>query len=327
MTTILLSRSDIAALMRPADYIAAAEEGFRAAKQGRAASPPPLHLECTGGGFHAKAASLTTTRDYAALKLNGNFPGNPAQGLPTIQGAILLSDAADGTLLAVMDSGEVTLQRTAAATALAARFLARADSRVVAIIGCGDQARAQLAALLAVLPLSRCLVFDRDADHARRFADLAGRAHDLECVAMPDVASATLAADVIVTVTTSSEPVLDLAQVRPGTFIAAVGADSPHKQELTPALMAASRIVVDVLEQSLAMGDLRHAVAAGLVAASDVHAELGDLVVGNARGREDVAETWIFDSTGTALQDVAAAALIYERAIAAGSGTPFAFNR
>src|SRR5688572_19409190 len=124
VTTILLSRSDIAALMRPADYIAAVEKGFRAAKQGRAMSPPPLHLECAEGGFHAKAASLTTARSYAAFKLNGNFPANPAKGTPTIQGALLLSDAADGTLLAVMDSSEVTVQRTAAATALAARYLA-----------------------------------------------------------------------------------------------------------------------------------------------------------------------------------------------------------
>ena len=324
MTTILLSRSDIAALMRPADYIAAVEEGFRAAKEGRASAPAPLHLECPRGGFHAKGATLSGPRGYAALKLNGNFPGNPGQGLPTIRGALLLCDAADGALLAVMDSGEVTLQRTAAATALAARHLARADSRTVAIIGCGEQAGAQLAALREVLPLERCLACDRDAGRAHAFAR---RDHGIECLAVPELGEATGSADVIVTVTTSQEPVLHGSHVRSGTFIAAVGADSPHKHEIGAGLMAASRVVVDVLEQCLAMGDLRHAVAAGAMTAADVHGDLGDLVAGARAGRSGDAETWIFDSTGTALQDVAAAAAIYERALAAGSGTPFVFDR
>lgn len=323
MTTLMLSRSDIAALMTPADYIAAVEEGFRAGKEGRAVAPPPLHIECEGGGFHAKGASLGGTRSYAALKLNGNFPGNPALGLPTIQGAVLLCDASDGTVLAVMDSAEVTVWRTAAATAVAAKHLARPESAVVAMIGCGEQAAAQLAALRAVLPLQRCLAYDIDADRARRFAQTAL----IECEVAPDIATATRDADVIVTVTTATAPVLDTAQVEPGMFIAAVGTDSPHKQELAPELMAGSHIVVDVLAQCLAMGDLHHAVDAGAVAASDVRAELGDLVTGRAPGRGDDAETWILDSTGTALQDVAAAALIYERAVAAGIGTEFAFDR
>jgi ornithine cyclodeaminase/alanine dehydrogenase-like protein (mu-crystallin family) len=320
MTTIMLSRSDIAALMRPVDYIAAVEEGFRAAKEGRACSPAPLHLECPGGGFHAKAARFD---GYAALKLNGNFPGNRPRGVPTIQGAILLCVAADGTMLAVMDSAEVTAWRTAAATAVAAKYLARPESSVAAIIGCGEQAGTQLAALRAVLPLDQCRVFDLDAARAEACALTA----PIACEVASDVAAAARGADVIVTVTTSAEPILGVAHVAPGTFIAAVGADSPHKRELSAELMAASHIAVDVLEQCLAMGELRHAVASGLTSADVVRADLGDLVTGQARGRTDDAETWVFDSTGTALQDVAAAAIIYQRAMAAGSGTPFAFDR
>lgn len=326
MTTLLLSRSDVAALVQPRDYLAAVEAGFRASKQGMAASPPPLHLACAAGGFHAKGASLVSDRAYVALKLNGNFPANPRIGLPTIRGAILLCDADNGALLAVIDSIEVTVRRTAAATALAARHLARPDSEVLAIIGCGGQADAQLEALLDVLPIARCLAFDLDPGRAQRFAVAGGQAHGLECQSVPDIARATEYADVIVTVTTAQAPVLDRAHVRQGTFIAAVGADSPHKHEIAPDLMAASDIAVDVLEQCLAMGDLHHAVAAGRVAAEDVRADLGDLVTGRARGRTADSQTWIFDSTGSALQDVAAAALIYERASAAGSGLSFDFG-
>src|SRR5262245_46471374 len=121
--TLLLSGADLAALMRPADYLAAVERAFRALGEGAAVSPPPMCVEAHTGAFHAKAASLTGARSYVALKLNGNFPGNPRAGLPTIQGAILLCDADAGEVLAIMDSIEVTLRRTAAATALAARHL------------------------------------------------------------------------------------------------------------------------------------------------------------------------------------------------------------
>src|SRR5690349_16808733 len=124
--TLILSRSDIAALMRPADYLAAVETGFRALAEGRAQAPSPLAIPGQGGAFHAKGASLRLERPYAALKLNGNFPDNPsARGLPTIQGAILLCDGETGAVLAILDSIEITLRRTAAATALAARHLAR----------------------------------------------------------------------------------------------------------------------------------------------------------------------------------------------------------
>src|SRR5688572_15261197 len=132
--SLILTRADISALMTPADYLEAVKDAFRAAKEGRANAPGPMHLPASGGGFHAKGASYRGRRAYAALKLNGNFPGNPARtGLPTIQGAILLCDAENGALLAVMDSIEITLRRTAAASALAARHLARPDSRTALI--------------------------------------------------------------------------------------------------------------------------------------------------------------------------------------------------
>lgn len=322
--TLLLSRSDIAGLMRPADYLEAVEAGFRAGEEGRAAAPAPLALAGDSGAFHAKGASLRLDRLYVALKLNGNFPGNPP-ALPTIQGAILLGDGGNGKLLAVMDSIEVTLRRTAAATALAARFLARRDSHTLLVCGCGAQAEAQLDALAEILPLRRCFAWDREFDRAEAFARKAAR-RGLEAVPVREVADAARGSDAIVTCTTAHRPFLMPADVGPGSFVAAVGADSPDKNEIHPKLMGKARVVVDALEQCLEMGDLRHAVGAGAMRPDDVHAGLGALVAGTAPGRTADDQIFVFDSTGTALQDVAAAAAIYERACRRGGYAAFAFG-
>lgn len=311
--TLILSRGDVAALMDQAAWLEAVETGFAALATGAASSPPPMHVEGEGGGFHAKGASLRLDdRLYVAVKLNGNFPGNPAErGLPTIQGAILLSDGREGRLLAILDSIEVTIRRTAAATALAARYLARPDSGSILICGCGEQGRAQLEALAAVLPLRRAFAWDANGAKAQAFAaDMAVEA-GLEVV--PSGLDAAVRCDLIVTCTPATAPFLSKEMVSPGAFVAAVGADSPHKSELHPDLFAGTRLVCDVTEQCLAMGDLRHAVAAGAATAGDVHAELSDLVSGAKGGRTGPDEIIVFDSTGTAVQDVAAAAFIYER--------------
>ena len=311
---LILARHDIAALMTLPDWLAAIEEGFRAAADGRAEAPPPLHLHGEGGAFHAKGATLRLDRLYAAVKLNGNFPTNrEAHGLPTVQGAILLCDGATGALLAILDSIEVTLRRTAAATALAARYLARPDSGTILICGCGEQGAAQLEALSDVLPLRRVLAWDRNEARARAFVAGLGGA---EAAVAPDLADAARAADLVVTCTTAREPFLDADFVKPGTFVAAVGADSPGKSEIDPRLMARARVVADLLDQCVEMGDLRHALAAGAMRREDVRAELADLVAGAKPGRIAEDEIWLFDSTGTALQDVAAAVWIYRRAMA-----------
>ena len=303
---LLLTRRDISGLMAPADWLAAAETAFRAAAEKRAQAPPPMEVAGEGGAFHAKGASLRLDRPYAVLKFNGNFPGNrERRGLPTVQGAILLCDGETGALLAILDSIEVTLRRTAAATALAARFLARPESQTVLVCGCGEQGLAQLAALREVLPLRRCLAWDRDPARMKAFPG----------DAVADLGGAARESDVIAACTTAREPYLQADFVRPGTFVAAVGADSPDKNEVRPELMARAAVVTDVLDQCAAMGDLRHALEAGTMRREDVHAELADLVAGTRPGRTGEAQITLFDSTGTALQDVAAAALIHERAL------------
>jgi len=330
-TTLLLTRDDTAALMCPADYRRAVEAAFRARAEGLGAAPPPMHVAAEGGGFHVKGAgfppgSLAGDRGYVAFKVNGNFPDNRAHhGLPTIQGAIVLCDGATGQVLALMDSIEITLQRTAAATAIAATHLARPDASRIAICGCGDQALHQLAALRDVLPLTKGWAWDADPSRARRLAAAAGDL-GLPMMAVERLADAALPCEVVVTCTTARAPFLGPEHVAPGAFIAAVGADSPGKSEIQPALMAHATVVADSLSQALEMGDLRHAVAAGIVAPADGYAELGEVVTGRRVGRTRADEITLFDSTGMAIQDVAAAAAIVEIAIARDLGLAIRLN-
>lgn len=306
--TLIIPRKDIRRVMSPADYRDAVEQAFRAAVTGQASSPMPMHLPAKQGAFHGKGASLSLDRDFVVVKVNGNFPGNPARlGLPTIQGAILLFDGSNGRLLAILDSIEESIQRTAAASALAARLLARPDSATLLICGCGEQGRAHVAMLREVLPIERVLLWDRDSLQSRQLAtELGGEA-------VEELTPAAQSADVVVTCTTATEPFLNGDMVRPGQFIAAVGTDNPSKNEIAPRLMASATIVTDVTEQCVEMGDLHHAVAAGTMSAADVHAELAQLLVGDKAGRTSSEELIIFDSTGTGLQDVTSAVAIYER--------------
>ena len=319
--TLLLDAAGISALMDQADWLEAAEIAFRGLADGSAQAPPPVTLAGLGGTFHAKGASLVCYGDlHVAVKLNGNFPANPqVNGLPTIQGAVLLCDGTTGELHAILDSAELTIRRTAAATALAARHLARPDSRALLICGCGGQAEAQLAALAFVLPLERVHAWDRDPARAEALAASARRL-GLAAERASDLAAAALASDVIVTCTTSTSPFLAAAHVRPGSFIAATGADSPGKAEIMPDLVARSRLVVDHLAGCLAGGDLRNAIEAGAVAASHACAELATLVAGKLPGRTDDQAIFLFDSTGIGVQDVAAAALIRRKAVERGHG-------
>ena len=321
-STLVLTRANIAALMTRADDVAAAEEAFVAVAEGRALSPTPLHIPADGGGFHAKGALLRTSdgNAFAVLKLNGNFPNNPAAGLPTIQGAILLSDATNGCLLAIMDSIEVTLRRTAAATVLAARHLARRGRANLTICGCGDQGRAQLEALAHDVRLDHVFAWDASEDAHKAFAAEMSAKLQLEISPVADLHDAARRSDIIVTCTTARAPFLMVEHVRPGAFIAAVGADSHDKSEIAPALMARAKVVVDVLDQCLAIGDLHHAVAAGVMSPQQVHATLADVASARKPGRTSDGEITLFDSTGTAVQDAAAAIRIYERAKAQNMG-------
>ena len=319
--TLVLTRGDVAALLTLDECIVAVEEAFALQGAGRALGPGVLGLHVPDGGFHVKAAGLPLSRLYVAVKLNANFPDNgPRRGLPTIQGVIALADGETGRPLALMDSMEITVLRTGAATAVAARHLARADARVATIVGCGRQGRIQLAALARVRPLERAYAVDTDAAAARRFAEETSARLRLDVRPAGSAAETAPLSAICVTCTSSRAPLLRRDDIAAGTFIAAVGADSEDKIEIDPGLMAAGTIVVDSLEQCATIGDLHHALVRGVLSTADVHATLADVVAGRKPGRTSAEEITIFDSTGVAIEDVAAAVAVYERAVASGRG-------
>lgn len=318
---LVLSRADIVRLMDYSDYVDAVEAAFHAAVEGRAVAPPASALHVPGGSFHAKGAALLGDDAKVAIKINGNFPDNPAaNALPTVQGVIYLADGADGRPLAVMDSIEVTINRTGAATTLAARHLARPDARVATVCGAGVQGRIQLIAISAAAKLQRVHVWDIDGAAAERLAREMSAALKLDVRSSPDL-SVVRESDIVVTCTSARRAFLTPELIQPGTFIAAVGADNSDKHEIDPRLYAASLVVVDSVEQAAEIGDLHHALEAGAVTRAHVHASLGEILAGTKPGRTDGQSITLFDSTGMGLQDVAAAVAIYRRALEAGAGT------
>lgn len=328
METLLLTRSDVVRLLPLRRCIDAVEAAFRLLGEGKAQPPATLAVHAQGGAFHTKVGLLPWgDRVYFVGKTNGNFTVNAGRGLPTIQGLVMLCDGSDGRVLAVMDSMELTALRTAAATAVAARVLARADATVAAVIGCGVQGRHQLRALAAVLPLRRVAAFDLHPERARTFCGEMAAELGIEVVARPDPGSAARGAGVVVTCTTARDFVLGPEDVGAGTFVAGVGVDSEAKRELHPALLAGARVVTDLRDQCARIGDLHHALEAGALTLADVHADLGEVVAGLRPGRIDDDEITVFDSTGIALQDAAAAAAVYEAAAGAGSARSLAFGR
>jgi alanine dehydrogenase len=323
----LFAASEIEALLDPVALTDAVEAAFRARGAGAAHPGGVLGVETTRGGFHVKAASLGADTGLFAVKLNGNFPTNPASnGLPTIQGLLLAADVVTGSPLAIFESGSITRLRTAAASAVAIRHLAAVDAATLTIVGCGVQGEAHLRFALAVRPGLQVTLVDRDAAAAERLAWLAGSELGVAATIGDSVAEMAPSSDIIITCTASREPILLERDVRAGALVVAVGADHPYKQEIDPLLLARSLVVTDSTVQCATMGDLHHALDANVMRREDVHAELGEVVAGARPGRRAASDRIVFDSTGMAIQDAAAAALALERDTGRTSGACFNFR-
>lgn len=322
--TVVLTKADIRRLIDLRDCIDAVEHAFQLHSIGQTIAPGVLGAHVNGGGFHVKTAGLRPSSNQAgvfAMKINANFPDNPKRhGLPTIQGVIALFDATDGRLLALLDSIEITSMRTAAATAVAAKYLARRDAKVATVCGCGEQGRSQLRAILCVRPVQQVNAFDTDADRATSYAAKMSRELGVSVSPVSELGEHTRDTDIWITCTPARHWFLGRDHVRPGAFVAAVGADNGDKQEIEPELLASNVVIADVLDQCVAIGDLHHALATDLMRREDVRAELADIVGGTTPGRLTDDEIIVFDSTGTALEDVAVAAIVYERALGTGAG-------
>ncbi len=324
--TLLLRRSHVEALLSLPDCIDAVEEIFRLQGNGKVPAPGILGVKAAQGGLHVKVGLLPRDKNYIVAKLNTNYPVNGARyRLPTIQGVIVICDAENGSPLAILDSIDITIKRTAAASAVAAKYLAQKNSSVATICGCGQQGRTQLRAIHSVLPLGKIYAFDLNQCAAKNLAAEVRNELGLEIEAVRELRAAIQKSDICVTCTPSREFFVRKEDVAPGTFIAAVGADDAQKQEIDPTLLASAKVVADNLGQSCEIGDTHHAIAQGLMQKGDVYAELSEIVAGHKPGRTSNDEIIIFDSTGVAIEDAVAATVVYEKARAAAVGSFFDF--
>jgi alanine dehydrogenase len=286
----------------PQRAVDAVRDAFVAYAQGEWTMPPKVYVtNYPAGDFRAMPA---LGGGHALLKWVTSFPGNPQHGLPTVTGVVLVSDAENGQLRAVLDAAAVTALRTGAAAVLAAETLGRRDASSAAVVGAGVNGRAAARTFLA---RGRAVsIWDVDNERARRVAE------ELGADVAPSLEDA-LAADLLVTVTPGHAVLLGEGALRPGQHVSLMGADGPGKAEAAGPELARSHLFCDDWEQASHGGELAHAVAAGLVTRDDVTA-IGDVLAGTAAGRADDAEVTAFDSTGLAIQDlaIARAALEYE---------------
>jgi len=259
-----------------------------------------------------------------SLKVICIFPENPERGLDAHQGGVLLFDGATGELRALLDASAVTEIRTAAVSGVATRLLAREDARELAILGSGVQARSHLEAMAKVRPFERARVFSRRAEHARAFAAEARAPFPVEAVASAE--EALRGADVVVTATTSREPIVRREWLKPGAHVNAVGSSIPTARELDAETIAAAALFADARESMVNEGgDYLFAVREAGIGPEHIRAELGEVLVGAGGGRRDDDELTVFKSLGVAAEDLAAAEHVYARATADGAGTTVSF--
>ncbi|UBV45327.1 ornithine cyclodeaminase family protein (plasmid) [Deinococcus taeanensis] len=314
LTLTVLDDATIRGLLRWPDVIDLIDATFAADGRGAATVLPVIGHSLNGGRYSIKTSHLRLGEGEGALevfglKMGSYFPGNAARALPTHSAAMLLGDPHTGQPAALLAANAITEYRTAAAGAVAARHLARADAGVVALLGTGAQARAQLEALARVRPVREVRVWSRSPGQAERF---------VQTVALPgvtlraarDAHAACDGADLVVTVTPAEAPIVWRDWIAPGTHINAMGSDAPGKQELDPALVAAATVVVDRRTQSVSIGELQRVTALGLMQPGDVHAELGEVCAGIRPGRQGAEQITVFDSTGVSFQDTALAGLV-----------------
>jgi ornithine cyclodeaminase len=323
--TLFVGQSDVPRLLPMAECIEAVAAALRALASGEAVLPLRQVTRLPGEvGLIATMPAHVGPLRTVGVKAITVFHGNEGTPFDSHQGAILLFDDAHGRLQAVVDATAVTAIRTAAASAVATRALAREDAALLAIVGTGVQARTHLEAMLAVRRIRRVRVCGRDGERARRFADEAALHHGVPVEVAPSVRDAVRGADIVCTVTSSAEPVLEGAWIADGTHVNAVGACVPTRRELDTAAVARARLFADRRESVLReAGDFLLARAEGAVDDAHVLAEIGEVLAGHAEGRRSSEEVTLFESLGLGIEDVAAAHVVVQNAQRTGAGTRF----
>ncbi|MBZ9862906.1 cyclodeaminase [Mesorhizobium sp. CA12] len=323
----ILTESDLRKIVTlDLDAVACVENAFRALATLPVAMPPILRLDIPEhrGEVDVKSAYVPGI-DGFAVKISSGFFDNPTLGLPSGGGMMVLLSAKTGVVEALLlDKGYLTDIRTAAAGAVAAKHLSRQDSSVAAIFGAGLQAGLQLEALRLVRPIEEARIWARDAAKGEATAARLREKLGILVRAEPDAANAAAGADIIVTTTPSTEPLIKAGFVSAGQHITAMGSDAEHKNEIAPAILRmADLYVADSAKQTRRLGELHHAIEAAVFAADAEVTELGQIIAGSKPGRRSASDITIADLTGTGVQDTAIATLARDRARAANAGLNF----
>lgn len=318
---LLLTREDVASVLIMKDCIDVMEKAFIELAKGTAILPLRISIKPPGGSAAYMPAYLEKM-NALACKVVSAYKDNPLKyNMPTVIGKVLLQDAKTGDVVCIMDGGYLTAMRTGAGSGLATKYLAREDeNQTVGIFGAGIQGETQLWAVCVVRKICKAMIYDLDKQKAENFAKNMSKQLGIEVIATEDV-DKILAADIICTATTSTTPIFDGSKIREGTHINGVGSHMPHVRELDTMTIQRSIVIADSREGCLAeAGDIIIPIEEGAISPNHIQAELGDIVIGKKEGRTTSHQITLFKSNGLAIQDVAAAKLVYDKAIEKGIG-------
>ncbi|MBI3762064.1 MAG: ornithine cyclodeaminase family protein [Chloroflexi bacterium] len=328
MNLRILSSTDVVKALPMAEAIAAMKDAFAQLSAGEATVPlrPKIEVAAHAGVSLFMPAYLAGKGDLA-IKVVSVFSNNPKRNLPLIHAVVLVLESDTGRPLALLEGGAVTAIRTGAGAGAATDLLARPESSITAIFGAGVQARTQLEAVCTVRKIKRVLIYDKSTDRAQRMAEeMAGKGpipSDIRVAQSPPEAIAE--ADIVSTATTSTTPVFDGHDLRPGTHVNAIGAYLPEMQEIDVETIRRALVVVDSRESALnEPGDIIIPLKSGAISESHIHAELGEIVAGKRPGRANPDQITFFKSCGTAVQDAAAARVALQNAERLNLGTTVA---
>jgi len=312
MKTLIITGKDIGRVLTPALANETVERAFRAHGLGETDMPPKSYLYFPEGDLRSMPAYIHGQGfNMAGIKSVNVHTGNAKRGLPTVMALIVLVDPGTGFPLAVLDGTVLTSLRTGAAGAVAAKYLSRKDARSAGFVGCGVQARTQLACLLEVRKLEQIRVWKYLPEDllAPRFSRWVRRTYGLDVEVSEDIDAVTEGVDLVVTTTPSRKPLV--RRVSPGTHINAIGADAAGKQEIFTDLVKRAEIVIDDWAQASHSGEINVPVAGGGITERSIHGSLGEIVAGRKKGRTSRKEVTLFDSTGLAVQDISCAEMVF----------------
>ena len=310
MSTLLLDKQAVNSLLNMEEVLVVVEEAFRTWGEGKGNMPPKAYLTVEKGDFRAMPAALT---GHAGMKWVNAHPNNKSRNLPSVMAVIIYNDPETGYPLAIMDATNITAYRTGAAAAIASKYLARSDSKSLGIIGAGTQAHTQIIAHMEVFNLNSVNTFDITPGSAEKLASDLPEFPVKLCTIEEAAAS-----DIVCTLTPSRKPAVMNDWIKEGTHINAIGADTAGKEELDPQILRRAMVVVDDIKQSTAGGEINVPIQKGIYSTNDIHGTLADLVLGKIPGRTNSQTITVFDSTGIAIEDIAVAGLMYEKAWQSG---------